>query len=219
MNDKQRRLIDYFSKLPEPAPPRSAVSSESIEESFFESLPPPPTPSTPSAESVKTMLETTTAPGDQPVTEREVEVAVSATEKALNDEEMSFEEQDILEALVLPGKRPVLDIVNGDFSTPPSGWEWLADYGQLIRAALPSVGRIDIPELTTAPYGGTGFFVGDGLLMTNRHVARIFVQGVGAGPKYLTFLADRTAYFDSQYEVGVDPGPGSPSERFEVIEA
>jgi pimeloyl-ACP methyl ester carboxylesterase len=165
------------------------------------------------------MLETTTAPGDQPVTERDVEVAVSATEKALNDEEMSFEEQDILEALVLPGKRPVLDIVNGDFSTPPSGWEWLADYGQLIRAALPSVGRIDIPELTTAPYGGTGFFVGDGLLMTNRHVARIFVQGVGAGPKYLTFLADRTAYFDSQYEVGDDPGPGSPSERFEVIEA
>jgi pimeloyl-ACP methyl ester carboxylesterase len=219
MNDKQRRLIDYFSKLPEPAPPRSAVSSESIEESFFESLPPPPAPSTPSAESVKTMLETATAPGDQPVTEREVEVAVSATEKALNDEEMSFEEQDILEALVLPGKRPVLDIVNGDFSTPPAGWEWLADYGQLIRAVLPSVGRIDIPELSTAPYGGTGFFVGDGLLMTNRHVARIFVQGVGAGPKYLTFLADRTAFFDSQYEVGDDPGPGSPSERFQVIEA
>ncbi len=243
MDDKQRRLIDYFSKLPEPARPRSAVSLESIEESV-ESV--PAVPSMPSAESVKTMLEkrlgstlltsdaeeieesiTPLAPTaglaapasiERTITEREVEVAVSATEKVLNDQELNFQEQDILEAIVLPGKRPVLDIVDGDFSTPPPGWEWLADYRSLIRAALPSVGRIDVPELLTAPYGGTGFFVGDGLLMTNRHVARIFTQGVGAGPKYLTFLADRTAFFDSQYEVG-DPGAGSTGERFQVIEA
>ena len=242
MNEKQRRLIDYFSKLPEPTPPRRAVSLESIEESAFEDFTPPPTPPTPSAESVKTMLEkrlgspllpsqsdeveegitapsAATPPIDRPITEREVAVAVSATEKVLNDQEMSIDEQDILEAIVLPGKRPVLDIIEGDFSPPPPGWEWLADYRQIVRTALPSIGRIDIPDLQTAPYGGTGFFIGDGLLMTNRHVARIFVQGVGAGPKYLTFLADRTAIFDSQYEVGDDPGPGSASERFEVIEA
>jgi pimeloyl-ACP methyl ester carboxylesterase len=248
MNDKQRRLIDYFSKLPEPAPPRRPASLEGFEESVSEGVPVPQIPSTPSAESVKTMLEkrlgntllpsegftseggmieegilptpppAAAPPLDRPITVREVAVAVSATEKVLNDQELSFEEQDIMEAIVLPGKRPVLDIVEGDFSTPPPGWEWLADYRQVIRTALPSVGRIDIPELQTAPYGGTGFFVGDGLLMTNRHVARIFVQGVGAGPKYLTFLADRTAFFDSQYEVG-DPGQGSASERFEVIEA
>jgi pimeloyl-ACP methyl ester carboxylesterase len=250
MNDKQRRLRDYFSTLPEPAPPRPAPSTSGIEETL-ESLPIPATPSTPSAESVKTMLEqrlgtslltspseaggieegitappptpsteslATPPPIERTITDREVEVAVSATEKILNDEELSFDEQDILEAIVLPGKRPVLDIVDGDFSAPPPGWEWLSDYRNVIRAALPSVGRIDIPELLTAPYGGTGFFVGDGLLMTNRHVARIFVQGVGAGPKYLTFLTDRTAFFDSQFEVG-DMGPSTASERFEVIEA
>jgi len=135
----------------------------------------------------------------------------------LNDDDLTVDEQDIMEAIVLPGERPVLDIINGNFSSPPPDWEWLTDYGDIIRASLPSIGRIDVPGALT-PYGGTGFFVGDGLLMTNRHVARGFIQGVGAGPKYLTFLADRSAFMDPQYEVG-DPDPGSGFHKYEVTEA
>lgn len=41
---------------------------------------------------------------------------MAATEKILNEEEISSEEQSGFEALVLPGKRPVLDIIDGDIS-------------------------------------------------------------------------------------------------------
>ncbi len=60
------------------------------------------------------------------------------------------------------------------------------------------------------PFGGTGFLVGDNLLMTNRHVARLFTDGVGmtqrlayrVGDAAVDFRRwvdssqdDRTAYF------------------------
>lgn len=157
-------------------------------------------------------------PLERTVTDHVIEVAMSATEKALNDQEMDLEEEDIFEAIILPGKRPVLDVVNGDISDPPPGWEFLADYRELIKRTLPAVGRIDVPELLTVPYAGTGFFVGDGVLMTNRHVARLFVQGVGQGKKYLTFQTDRTALFDPKYEVGAT-GSGAGGDRYEVVEA
>lgn len=157
------------------------------------------------------------APVERPVTEEMIEVAVNATRKALNAEEMNLDEQDILEAIVLPGKRPVLDISDDDFSTPPPGWEFLAEHRAHITGTLPSIGRIDVPELFTIPYAGTGFFVGDDLLMTNRHVARLFVQGVGAGSKYLAFQSDRTPVFDPKYEVG-QAGSGAGSNRYEVVE-
>ena len=44
------------------------------------------------------------------------------------------------------------------------------------------------------PYGGTGFVVGDGLLMTNRHVAELFAAGVGK--EGLTFISGRGSSID-----------------------
>lgn len=237
MNDKQRQLINYFNNLPEPVAPAALVagSVEDVEELI---VPTAAQPARPSTESVRQMLEKwrVGAPSavdveesfhgnvkeglaatERFITERVIEVAIKATEKALNDEEMNFEEQDVLEAIILPGKRPVLDISDGEFSTPPPDWEFLTDHRPMIRSILPSIGRVDVPEMLSIPYGGTGFFIGDGLLLTNRHVARLFVQGVGAGAKYLTFLSDRSAFFDPQYEVG-DPDPGAGSNRYEVVE-
>ncbi len=46
-----------------------------------------------------------------------------------------------------------------------------------IEAVIPSVGRIELPGQTRIPYGGTGFVVGPGLVMTNRHVAELFAEG------------------------------------------
>ncbi len=55
------------------------------------------------------------------------------------------------------------------------------------------------------PYGGTGFVVGDGLLMTNRHVAEIFAQGLG--DRKLSFLDGAKAAIDFKREQGRPPGP------------
>lgn len=237
MNDKQRRLINYFNNLPEPVAPVSPVAAdvnEGIEESI---VPVAPRPSRPSVHSVSQMLEKMRVgvssaleieeslqanveeviSADRLIDDRVIEVAIKAAERALNDQEMSVDEEEILEAIVLPGKRPVLDITAGEFSTPPPDWEFLNDHRLMIHSILPSVGRVDVPGMINIPYGGTGFFIGDGLLLTNRHVARLFVQGVGAGPKYLTFLSERAAFFDPQYEVG-DPDPSVGSDRYEVVE-
>jgi endonuclease G len=82
---------------------------------------------------------------------------------------------------------------------------------------LPSVGRIDVPELLLTPYAGTGFFVGEGLLMTNRHVAVMFSDGVGAGPAFLRFKPNHTPRLSSRYEVG-DLDQHSQEQPFEVVE-
>lgn len=242
MDEKQRRLIDYTMTLRDPRPPARPAAAGIFE--HMEEVPAPPAAAAPiSPESVADMLQKQRAaagdeesilegiaadeaadgmrraqlPVERPVTERTIEVAMSATAKAINDRELDFEEQDVLEAIVLPGKRPVLDVRDGDFSIPPPGWEFLADYRTQIQAILPSIGRIDIPDLPTIPYGGTGFFVGDGLLMTNRHVARLFVDGVGAGVRQLRFIGSTGARFDPQYEVG-DPAPGAGSDVYEIEE-
>ena len=57
-----------------------------------------------------------------------------------------------------------------------------------LEPVIPSVGRIDVPDLKV-DFAGTGFIVGDRLMMTNRHVARLFASGVGAGELKFTHAA------------------------------
>ncbi len=245
LNEKQRRLIEFFNNLPDPVPPPSR--DEETEEVIHPGSPPPaaaaPTPLTP--ESVREMLEkkrgaqptnadieeTVAAPApavargllhrpvpaEHPVTDEMIDVAVRATRKMLNAEELDLDEMDIAEAIILPGKRPVLDVTGDDFSTPPPGWEFLDTHRETIKRTLPSIGRIDVPELLTIPYAGTGFFVGPGLLMTNRHVAKLFVRGVGAGNKYVTLHVNNKPAFDPKYEVG-GAGSGAGGDRYVVDE-
>ncbi len=86
-----------------------------------------------------------------------------------------------LEAIIIPEKRPAIDIVSGDYSTRHQYWLHLNDepIRARLRGAFASIGRIELPGHPDRPYGGTGFVVGDGLLMTNRHVAEIFAEGLG----------------------------------------
>lgn len=160
-------------------------------------------------------------PVEMPITDHLIDVAESAVRKMLADGQsapLSPEEADVAEAIILPGERPVLDITGGDFSTPPPGWEWLAERRQTIRALLPSIGRVGLPDMVYPSYIGTGFFVGDGVLMTNRHVAQNFVRGVGTGPRFVTFQSASKVLLDPRYEVN-DPDPEPDQGAYHVKEA
>ncbi|RDJ10105.1 hypothetical protein B5K05_13295 [Rhizobium phaseoli] len=106
----------------------------------------------------------------------------SALEKLGTNQELSREEGFVTEAIIIPDKRPAIDIVGGDFQVDHPLWTQFSSDPLLhgnIKKALPSVGRIELSNHPTSPYGGTGFVVGKDLLMTNRHVAEIFSVGLG----------------------------------------
>lgn len=106
------------------------------------------------------------------------------------------EQTDVIEAIVLPRERPVVDIVDGTYATPPAPFEHLgaAAARATVEAAIPSIGRIELPDHPSLPYGGTGFVVGENLLMTNRHVAELFALGLGR--EALSFRPGQTAAVD-----------------------
>lgn len=107
-----------------------------------------------------------------------------------------------IEAIILPKIRPVLDVIGGDFHTDHPLWQNLntdeAIRGRL-RNAIPSIGRIELPGNPDYPYGGTGFVVGEGVIMTNRHVAEIFSSGLGT--RQLSFKPGVRAGIDFLHEL------------------
>lgn len=107
--------------------------------------------------------------------------ATGALEKLALGQPLDPQEQFFIEALIIPEERPAIDIVDGDYHVTHQRWlGWNDDSIRVpMRAAFHSVGRIELPGHRLYPYGGTGFIVGDGLLMTNRHVAQLFCSGLG----------------------------------------
>ena len=241
MNEKQEQLAEYFRNLPDPVP--IAPAAESFEEEIVPEVKPANQTTPATAGSVVEMLEKIKArqiagieesPNAEtafeslgpvvpisyaspkpPITDEIIEKAFRAAEKALNREEMEQEESDIMEAIIIPYKRPVLDVLDDDFSAPPPDWDFLNNFRSQIKTLLPSIGRIDVPDLTMVPYAGTGFFVGKGILMTNRHVALYFTEGVGTGSKYVTLKSGLETFFDSKYEVG-STGTGEGPKRYRI---
>jgi endonuclease G len=130
----------------------------------------------------------------------EVERAVEAVDRLQRNESLSPEHIDAIEAIVLPKERPVVDIVDGTYETPPSPFQHLGDEPArtAIQTAIPSIGRVELPNHPSLPYGGTGFVVGQGLLMTNRHVAELF--SVGIGREELSFRPGLSAAIDFRRE-------------------
>lgn len=117
-------------------------------------------------------------------------------------------EQTGLEAIILPDLRPVVDIVDGRFQMVHPLWRRLSQDGTLrarIEGTFPSIGRIELPGHPKYPYGGTGFVVGNGLIMTNRHVAEIFTDGVGE--RRLSFVTGVSAGIDFLQERDRPTGP------------
>lgn len=129
------------------------------------------------------------------------EIGATALRKITQNKTINDEQRIALEAIVLPRFRPVVDIINDSFSIPPSPWEHLgtSEPKRRIEPAIRSIGRIEVPNHPRIPYAGTGFVVGRGLIMTNRHVAEIFVTGLGR--HNLVFRPGQTAAIDFKQEV------------------
>ncbi len=135
-------------------------------------------------------------------TEAELEHASEAVRRLERNESLSVEEASALEAIVLPRERPVVDIVDGTYAMPADPFRHLGETAPRasIEAVIPSIGRVELPDHPSLPYGGTAFVVGDGMLMTNRHVAELFAVGVGR--EELSFRSGRSAAVDFRHESG-----------------
>jgi hypothetical protein len=110
------------------------------------------------------------------------------------------EKQFALEAIVMPLYRPVIDIKDDYIVTAQLTDTWNA-LGEASRRPwwterILAVGRINVPGIQ---YAGTGFIVGPDLIMTNRHVAIFFAQGLGTR---VDFHPGQTANIDFYQEEG-----------------
>lgn len=110
---------------------------------------------------------------------------------------LNAQQQGLCEAIIIPSKRPVADVLHGKIQHLPEGeFSPLVDDAKIrdrLERAIASVGCILLPNDPRLPYAGTGFVVGKGLLMTNRHVARLFATGLGT--KKLAFVGGQSAKF------------------------
>jgi pimeloyl-ACP methyl ester carboxylesterase len=126
------------------------------------------------------------------------EEALESLERAQRGQEVDDDQSFQLEAIILPKLRPVLDVRNDTFDPPGGLWADLTTEKDKIDAAIRAVGRLNLVG-SPLPYGGTAFVVGPGLLMTNRHVAQLFTQGLGR--RGLSFTPGMGSLLDLKEEV------------------
>ena len=69
--------------------------------------------------------------------------------------------KDGLEAIVMPRERPVVFVRRSGIDPLPDPWTHLNKdpLRQSLLALAPSIGRVELPNSTQYPYGGTGFVV------------------------------------------------------------
>ncbi|WP_158277292.1 DNA/RNA non-specific endonuclease [Opitutus sp. ER46] len=157
-------------------------------------------------------LESVRVPGAE---SRMGSVRVALETLALN-REPDADSRYMLEAIIDADLRPAIDIVDGSFTSGHPLWTQLSDDAAIrsrLEAACRSVGRIDLPANSRLPYGGTGFVVGRGLIMTNRHVAELFATGLGTR---ITFTPGAAA-FNPTHELNRPTGPSFKARRVVMI--
>lgn len=106
--------------------------------------------------------------------------ARSALEHVFANHELVDAERRDLEAIVLLDVRPVFDSLDGTFVAHHKLWLHLNESPQheAIVQALPSVATLNLNK-NGVRYVGTGFLVGNDLLITNRHNVDGIIEGVG----------------------------------------
>lgn len=138
----------------------------------------------------------------------------SGLEKIARDKvhDTSPAEINALEAIVMPKYRPVVFIRGNTYEDIGDPWTTLNEstMRSRINPLLPLIGRIEVPDSLLLPYAGTGFVVGKNLLMTNRHVAMLFSQGLGLTIRYQS--GDAAVNFRRQ----IDSLPDDTSEYLTV---
>ncbi len=136
-----------------------------------------------------------------------VEMAQTGLEQIQLNRTPSAPEVSALEAIINEDLRPAVYVRDGTFTMTHPLWTRLSQDAAIkarIEQAIPSIGRIELPG-SQYPYGGTGFVVGEGLIMTNRHVAELFAAGLG--DKRLSFLDGSKAGIDFLQEQDRPTGP------------
>lgn len=144
-----------------------------------------------------------------PMAEQEATFAIESLDAVARDEEIDEQNRVVLEAIVMPFHRPVVDVINNAMTVTQLTSEWThlsrSDVRQRIENTFLSIGRVEIPGHPSLPYAGSGFVVGKlpndrHLLMTNRHVAEIFATGLGLSN--LNFLPGQQVEVDFLKEFG-----------------
>lgn len=143
----------------------------------------------------------------------EIDIATETLDSLLHKEihDLDQNQQLVMEKIVMPYYRPVVDIMDGRITTAQLGSKW-RHLGEdsprhALEAVFNAVGRVEIPNHPRFPYAGSAFLVSRtpddrGILMTNRHVAEIFSTGIGISN--LRFRPGQTVAVDFLKEVGSD---------------
>jgi len=132
--------------------------------------------------SLEAAIDDRNAPGLEAVGDHgQADMGRRVIEKLAQRRPLDLAERFHLEAVILPDQRPALDIVQGDYHSSHPLWLDLntAEIRGRLQPLFPAIGRVDVPGHPSMLHAGTGFVVGPDLLMTNRHVAELFVSGVG----------------------------------------
>lgn len=139
-------------------------------------------------------------PGPESALESAVaDPAEEAVERLERGQEVPDHLEDALEAIILPKLRPVFDIRNDGFDPLPNPWTEINNQVPRLREVIRGIGRVDAPGIPY-PYAGTAFLVGKDVLLTNRHVAEIFTDGVGM--RNLRFKDGLQPEIDLKQEIG-----------------
>ena len=109
-------------------------------------------------------------PGDDPELKREFAVAQAAAAALKQDGSatLSTEQTQALHAFVHLLARPALRVVDDAVPAIPQSWERLKTAHESVIRKIRGIGRIDTNQRM---HVGTGWFVAENLLLTNRHVA------------------------------------------------
>jgi endonuclease G, mitochondrial len=153
---------------------------------------------------------------------------LTARKAATGDAERPFEamvehpsDSAFAEAIILSELRPAyflrddgIDLTNAITGDPDLVAAITANKVALEKVS-DSVGRIDLVNHFTLPYGGTGFLITEDIAVTNRHVADVFAQGLRGGYRF------RKGRFGNDIEAQLDYRhlhESTAKKRAEVIE-
>lgn len=128
--------------------------------------------------------------------------AIDSWRRFERDEPLDQRDLFHLESIILGnGLRPAFDIQGDSYGVLPSLWQDLNDRRAMIDPLIRGIGRLDLTGHPKLTYAGTAFVCGERRLITNRHVAQLFTQGLGSGVQ-LSFTPGITPSLDLKQEVG-----------------
>lgn len=139
-------------------------------------------------------------PGDDPELKKQFKIAQAAAAALKEDPNAALtpEQTQALHAFVHLLARPALRVVNNAIPAIPQSWEKLKTAHESVIRRIRGVGRIDT---SNRRHVGTGWFVAENLLLTNRHVAGgLCGLDVHGDPKWLDKLPAAVVATNAQWD-------------------